>query len=119
MIPFKTKPRRKTNESTPNCIIIAQIPIENQGQCEQGQCAELPLKTVGKVQNLGDYSAIRSNESGSKGAPLKVIPAITSANRPAKTPPEIGSSRRVAGSPVHTHQTFPFYLSSAFLSLSW
>ena len=61
MIPFKTKPRRKTNESTPNCIIIAQIPIENHS--EQGQFAELRLKTIGKSGKMGDYYANRSNIS--------------------------------------------------------
>ena len=45
--------------TTANCIIIAQFPIENHS--EQGQFAELPLKTIGKVQNLGDYYAIRSS----------------------------------------------------------
>ena len=41
-----------------HCIIIAQFPIENHS--EQGRFAELPPKTMGKVQNLGDYYAIRS-----------------------------------------------------------
>ena len=50
----------KTVGGTANCIIIAQFPIENHS--EQGQFAELPLKTIGKVQNLGDYYAIRSIE---------------------------------------------------------
>eukprot|EP01046_Picozoa_sp_COSAG06_P029433 COSAG06_NODE_2728_length_6381_cov_2.712034_6_plen_101_part_00 len=48
---------------TANCVIIAQLiaqfPIENHS--EQGQLAEPPLKTIGKVQNLGDYYAIRSS----------------------------------------------------------
>ena len=44
--------------NTANCIIIAQLPIENNS--EQGQFAELPLKTIGKVQNLGIDYAIRS-----------------------------------------------------------
>jgi hypothetical protein len=39
---------------TANCMIIAQFPIE------QGQFAELPLKKIEKVQNLGDCYAIRS-----------------------------------------------------------
>ena len=43
--------------TTANCIIIAQVPIENHS--DQGQFAQLPLKTIGKVQNLGDYYAIR------------------------------------------------------------
>jgi len=42
-------------------IIIAQFPIENHS--EQGQFAESPLKTMGKVQNLGDYYAFRSSNS--------------------------------------------------------
>ena len=42
-----------------NCIMIAQFPIENHS--EQGQFAEVPLKTIGKVQSLGDYYAIRSS----------------------------------------------------------
>ena len=46
-------------DSTANCIIIAQFPIENHST--QGQFAELRLKPIGKVQNLGDYYAIRSS----------------------------------------------------------
>jgi hypothetical protein len=42
-----------------HCKIIAQFPIENHS--EQGQFAEPPLKTIGKVQSLGDYFATRSN----------------------------------------------------------
>jgi hypothetical protein len=38
--------------------MIAQFPIENHS--EQGQFAELPLKTIGKVQNLSIDYAIRS-----------------------------------------------------------
>jgi hypothetical protein len=37
---------------------IAQFPIENRS--EQAQFAELSLKTIGQVQNLGDYYALRS-----------------------------------------------------------
>ena len=44
--------------STANCIIIAQFPIEN--HFEQGQFAELPLKTIRKSEKSGDYYAIRS-----------------------------------------------------------
>ena len=36
---------------TANCMIIDQNPIENHS--EQGQCAELPLETVGKVETFG------------------------------------------------------------------
>ena len=36
---------------TANCIIIAQFPIENHS--EQGQFAELPLKTIGKSAKFG------------------------------------------------------------------
>jgi hypothetical protein len=43
---------------TANCIIIAQFPIVNHS--EQGQCAELSLKTIGKSGKRGDYDAIRS-----------------------------------------------------------
>jgi hypothetical protein len=42
---------------------IAQFPIEIHS--EKGQFAETPLK-IGKVQNLGDYDAIRSNLNRSK-----------------------------------------------------
>ena len=49
--------------ATANCIIIAQFPIEN--HCEQGKSAESPMKTIGKVQNLGDYCAIRSSVAAS------------------------------------------------------
>ena len=44
--------------STANCIIIAQFPIEN--HFEQGQFAELPLKTIRKSEKSGDYYGIRS-----------------------------------------------------------
>jgi hypothetical protein len=40
-----------TSESTANCIIIAQFPIENHS--EQGQFAELPLKIIGKGAKFG------------------------------------------------------------------
>jgi hypothetical protein len=40
---------------------IAQFPIENRS--EQAQFAELSLKTIGQVQNLGDHYAIRRTES--------------------------------------------------------
>jgi hypothetical protein len=43
-----------------NCTIIAKLPFENRS--EQGQFAEPPLKTIGKVQNLGDYCATRSHD---------------------------------------------------------
>ena len=51
-----------TNQSvilpyTANCIIIAHFLLKT---TEQGQSAESPLKTRGKVQILGDYYAIRS-----------------------------------------------------------
>ena len=39
--------------------MIAQFPIEDHS--EQGQFAEWPFKTIGKVQQLGDYYAIRSS----------------------------------------------------------
>jgi hypothetical protein len=58
------KAQVSTSNATPvyvpaNCIvIIAQVPIENHS--DQGQFAELPLKTIGKVQNMGDCYAIRS-----------------------------------------------------------
>jgi Tfp pilus assembly major pilin PilA len=42
-----------------NCIIIVQFPIENHS--EQGQFAELSLKTIGKSEKKGDYYAIRSS----------------------------------------------------------
>jgi hypothetical protein len=38
--------------------MITQIPIENHS--EQGQFAELPLKTIGKSAKMGDHCAIRS-----------------------------------------------------------
>jgi hypothetical protein len=39
--------------------MIAQFPIENHS--DQGQFAELSLKTIGKSEKKGDYYAIRSN----------------------------------------------------------
>jgi hypothetical protein len=36
---------------TANCTIIAQFPIENHS--EQGQSAELPLKTIGESAKFG------------------------------------------------------------------
>ena len=42
--------------ATVNCTMLAQVPIENRS--EQGQFAELPLKAIGKVRNLGDYTTI-------------------------------------------------------------
>jgi hypothetical protein len=46
--------------TTANCTIIAQFPIGNHS--DQGQFAEMPLKIMGKVQNLVNYHyAIRSN----------------------------------------------------------
>jgi hypothetical protein len=44
-----------------NRIIIAEIPIENHS--EPGQSAEMPLKTIGKSANFGDYNAIRSSHT--------------------------------------------------------
>ena len=39
-------------------IIIAQFPVENHS--EQGQFAEMSLKTIGESDKMGDYYAIRS-----------------------------------------------------------
>ena len=36
-------------------------PISYWNHSEQGQFAELPLKTIGKEKHLGDHYAIRSN----------------------------------------------------------
>jgi hypothetical protein len=44
--------------SIANCIMTAQFPVENHSAPER--FAELPLKTIGKVQVLGDYYAICS-----------------------------------------------------------
>ena len=55
---------------TANCIIIAQVPIENHS--DQGQFTQLPLETIGKVQNLGDCYAIRSKKGlASPGVDIK------------------------------------------------
>ena len=54
-----TSERERSVWITVNDIIIAQFPIANHSQ--QGQFAEFPQKTIGKVQNLVDYDAIRSS----------------------------------------------------------
>ena len=51
--------------------MIAQFPIENHS--DQGQFAELSLKTIGKSEKMGDYCAIRSNHlPGSKRLELRM-----------------------------------------------
>jgi hypothetical protein len=66
-----------TARSSTNCIIIAQFPIEN--HFKQGRCAELPLKTIGNVQSLGDYYAIRSSSQVRRAVLLRVVRSATAA----------------------------------------
>ena len=70
---------------TANCIIIAQFPIENHS--EQGQYAELPVKTIGKSGNLGDYCAICSELAATVAAcSCSVSSLICAAESPPPTP---------------------------------